>query len=225
MSRLRVVNLALPKTGTTTLTDALRKAGLTVADWRIRPGQSSRKDITRMHVGKILYTDYFSTGDPLHRLDEFDVINEMSAVRDDRSLWPQMDWGLLRAIQSHHPGVKFILTTRNCMKTADSMKRWNNLGKRRLPSADIPGLPRGFGKSAHELALWMENHYETCRQMFRGQPNFLEYDIEDPEAPAKIGAYLDLALPWWGKSNVGTTPIPTPRQKKPATRANLHLVS
>ena len=45
MSRLRIVNLALPKTGTTTLTDALRQAGLTVADWRIRPGQSTRSDI------------------------------------------------------------------------------------------------------------------------------------------------------------------------------------
>ena len=52
MSRLRVVNLALPKTGTTTLTDALRQAGLTVADWKIRAGQSQREDIPRMHLGK-----------------------------------------------------------------------------------------------------------------------------------------------------------------------------
>ncbi|MEM7521210.1 MAG: hypothetical protein AAF307_09250 [Pseudomonadota bacterium] len=203
MSRLRVVNLALPKTGTTTLTDALRHAGLSVADWRIRPGQSARDDIPRMHVGKIVYEDYFTTGDPLARLGEFDVINEMSAVRDDRSLWPQTDWGLLRAIALHHPSVKFILTMRNPAKTADSMMRWNNLGRRRLPNADIPGLPRGFGAEEPELVRWIEGHYTFCKHVFAGSENFMCYDIEDPQAPEKISQYLGLALPWWGQSNAG----------------------
>lgn len=203
MTRLRIVNLALPKTGTTTLTDALRHAGLTVADWRIRPGQSTRDDIPRMHLGKIIYEDYFDSGDPLARLDEFDGINEMSAVRDDRSLWPQTDWGLLSAIQSHHPGVKFILTTRDPAKAANSMMRWNNLGKRRLPTADIPGLPRGFGKTEAQLARWMEGHYSFCRHVFAGADNFMEYDIEDDTAQAKISTYLGIDLPWWGQSNVG----------------------
>ena len=65
MSGVRIINLGLPKTGTTTLTDALRHAGLHVADWRIRKGQSTRGDITGEHVGRILYADYFVSGDPL----------------------------------------------------------------------------------------------------------------------------------------------------------------
>lgn len=203
MTRLRIVNLALPKTGTTTLTDALRHAGLTVADWRIRPGQSERSDIPRMHVGKILYEDYFDSGDPLARLSEFDVINEMSAVREDRSLWPQTDWGLISAIRHHHPDINFILTKRDPAKTANSMMRWNNLGKRRLPTADIPGLPRGFGKTEAHLARWIEGHYAFCEHAFAGADNFLAYDLEDPDAPTQIGAYLGLDLPWWGQSNVG----------------------
>ena len=203
MSRLRVVNLALPKTGTTTLTDALRQAGLTVADWKIRAGQSARSDIPRMHLGKVIYEDYFASGDPLARLDEFDVINEMSAVREDLSVWPQTDWGVISAIERHHPGVKFLLTMRDPGKTANSMMRWNNLGKKRLPRADIPGLPRGFGKSDAELARWQEAHYAFCHRVFAGAENFLAYDIEDPDAPARIGDYLGLALPWWGQSNMG----------------------
>lgn len=203
MSRLRVVNLALPKTGTTTLTDALRQAGLTVADWKIRAGQSQRADIPRMHLGKILYEDYFASGDPLARLDEFDVINEMSAVREDRSLWPQTDWGLLSAIAQHHPGVRFILTMRDPVKTADSMMRWNNLGKKRLPAADIPGLPRGFGRTEAELIRWQRAHYAFCHHVFAGADNFMSYDIEDPKAPDRIAAYLGVDLPWWGQSNVG----------------------
>ena len=208
MSRLRVVNLALPKTGTTTLTDALRKAGLTVADWKVRRTQTDREDLRGVHVGKIMYADYFGCGDPLARLDQFDVINETSAVRRDRSLWPQMDWGLLSAIERHHPGVKFILTTRNPDRTANSMMRWNNLGKERLPKADIPGKPRGYGATEAELAQWIRGHYAFCRKVFAGASNFMEYDIEDPEAREKIGAYLGLELPWWGRSNVGHIPAP-----------------
>ena len=179
MSRLRIINLGLPKTGTTTLTDALRQAGLTVADWKIRRGQSKRNDIIGEHVGKVIYADYFDSGDPLARLDEFDMINEMSAVRHDRSLWPQTDWGLLAAIQDHHPNVKF------------------------LPMADIPGLPRGFGASEDELARWLEGHFKFCRRVFQGCDNFLEYDIEDADAQGKIAGYLGIDLPWWGQSNVG----------------------
>ena len=205
VTRMRVVNLALPKTGTTTLTDALRRAGLTVADWKIRPGQSNRPDIPRQHVGKVIYEDYFASGDPLARLGEFDAINEMSAVRQDRSLWPQTDWGLLDAIAVHHPGTRFILTTRDPARAANSMMRWNNLGKRRLPLADIPGLPRGFGASEGELARWMAGHYAFCRRVFAGAENFMEYDIEDADPPDRIGRYLDLDLPWWGQSNVGKT--------------------
>lgn len=210
MSRLRIVNLALPKTGTTTLTDALRHAGLSVADWKIRPGQSKRQDIPRMHLGKVIYEDYFASGDPLARLGEFDAINEMSAVREDRSLWPQTDWALLQAIQTHHPGVKFLLTTRDPAKTADSMMRWNNLGKRRLPQADIPGLPRGFGRTERELAQWLAGHYAFCRRVFAGAGNFFEYNIEDADAQARLSAYLGVDLPWWGQSNVGT---PTPAEE------------
>ncbi len=204
MTRLRVVNLALPKTGTTTLTDALRHAGLTVADWRIRPGQSKRDDIPRMHLGKIIYEDYFDSGDPLARLGEFDVINEMSAVREDRSFWPQTDWGVISAIRDHHPDVRFVLTMRDPDKTADSMMRWNNLGKKRLPRADIPGLPRGYGRSDAQLARWLRAHYAFCHHAFAGDRNFMAYDIEDPQAQEKISGYLGIELPWWGKSNVGT---------------------
>ena len=203
MTGPRIINLGLPKTGTTTLTDALRRAGLKVADWRIRKGQSCLPDITGEHVGRIIYADYFASGDPLARLQEFDAINEMSAVRHDRSLWPQTDWGLLSAIQQHHPDIKFLLSHRDPAKTANSMMRWNNLGRRRLPQADVPGLPRGFGRSEAGLAKWVEGHFTFCRRVFAGCANFLEFDIEDPGARDKIAAYLGIDLPWWGQSNTG----------------------
>ncbi|MEM6941380.1 MAG: sulfotransferase [Pseudomonadota bacterium] len=204
MSHLRVVNLALPKTGTTTLTDALRAAGLTVADWKIRAGQTDDAAIVGEHVGKLIYEDYFASTDPLRRLRAFDVINEMSAVRADRSFWPQTDWGVLQAMLRQEPEIKFILTRRDPAATANSMMRWNSLGKRRLPRADVPGLPRGFGTSEAELAQWIAAHYSFCDTVFAGHNNFMSYDINDPQAPEKISNYLAVALPWWGQSNANS---------------------
>lgn len=201
MTRLRIVNLGLPKTGTTTLSRALRRANFSVADWRIRPHQTKDSSLHNQHVGSLLYKDYFEGGDPLARLDAFDAINEMSVVRFDRNLWPQMDWGLLSAIQDHHPGTKFLLSHRDAAATASSMKRWLNLGDKRLPKLNVPGLPRRFGKSEGELERWIDGHYKFCRQVFAGADNFLEFDIADAEAPAKIGAFLGRPLQWWGHVN------------------------
>ena len=201
MSRLRVVNISLPKTGTTTLASALRRAGLTVADWRLRDGQTADADIAGEHLGRIIYDDYFAGNDPLARLEAFDVINEMSAVHPGRSLWPQTDWGVLSAIRQHHPGVKFILSVRDPFDTEDSIRRWNNLGTRRLPRANVPGLPQGFGRRKGEIARWVDGHYRFCRQVFDGDADFLEYQIADTDAPRKIEAFLGVKLTWWGRRN------------------------
>ena len=95
------------------------------------------------------------------------------------------------------------MSHRDPAKTANSKMRWNNLGRRRLPQADVPGLPRGFGRSEAELAKWVEGHFTFCRRVFAGCANFLEFDIEDPGARDKIAAYLGIDLPWWGQSNTG----------------------
>ncbi len=201
MSALKVVNLGLPKSGTTTLGEALKRAGLRVADWRIRPGQTEDKSILRAFVGKLMYQGYFETGDPLALMPGFDAFTEIDIVRNGLNLWPQTDWGLLSAIRHHHPGARFILTYREPAALSDSMARWSNLGRTRLPQAAIPGLPEGYGATDAERIRWIDGHYAFCRQVFAGADDFLEYDITDPAAPEKIGAFLGCELPWWGTAN------------------------
>ncbi len=201
MSRLRVINLGLPKSGTTTLAEALRRAGLSVADWRIRKGQSRGDRLKRAFVGRLMYRGYFETGDPLALMEEFDAFTEIDIVRDGLNLWPQTDWGLLSAIRAHHPGARFILTRRDPTAHSDSMARWSNLGRTRLPQNAIPGLPEGWGKTDAERIRWIEGHIRFCRQVFGKSDDFLEYDIEDPDARAKVSAFLGVELPWWGVAN------------------------
>ena len=201
---LKVINLGLPKSGTTTLGKALSEAGLRVADWRIRRGQPDNPAITRAFVGKLMYDGYFQSGDPLALMPEFDAFSEIDIVRAGLCLWPQTDWGLISAIRRHHPQARFILTHRDPAALADSMTRWSNLGRSRLPQNAIPGLPQGYGSTDAEKIRWIEGHYAFCRQVFRDAPDFLEYDILDPAAPEKIAGFLGLDLPWWGKANENT---------------------
>jgi len=199
--RLRVVNLGLPKTGTTTLAHALRLTGLSVADYRIRRRQTAEVALHGAYLGQRFYEGYFNTGDPLAGLDGFDAFSEVSCLREGQSLWPQMDWGLICAIRAHHPGVRFLASWRDPLALSDSMLRWSNLGTERLPGSDVPGLPRGFGATTAERVRWIEGHYAHLRALFRDDPALLIYDVAASDTPARIGAHLGRAVTWWGRAN------------------------
>lgn len=198
---LRVVNLGLPKSGTTTLARALRRACLTVADHRIRARQTDDPDLQRAFVGELLYRGYFEAGDPGAYLKGFAALTEISVLREDKSLWPQSDFALILAIRARHPGVRFLASRRDAFEMSQSMLAWSDLGTARLPASDVPGLPHGYGQTSKERVQWIEGHYAALRSFFGGAGDFLEFDVADPEAPARIGAFLGRDLPWWGKSN------------------------
>ncbi|GGH20373.1 hypothetical protein SAMN05444007_101385 [Cribrihabitans marinus] len=201
MTRLRVINLGLPKSGTTTLGRSLREAGLRVADWKVRPDQSDDPEVGGRFLGDLMYRGYFETGDPLQYLDGFDALSELNVANVALNRWPQTDWGLLSALMERHPGARFLLSSREAGRHVDSILRWNNLGRERLPRLDIPGLPRGFGTSAEELARWIEGHRSFCRKVFAGSDRFLEYDVEDPGVIGQLSDFLGIELTWWGTEN------------------------
>lgn len=201
MNEVIVVNLGLPKSGTTTLANALRKAGFSVADYRIRRRDTDRPKLRGRFVAGQMYHGYFSTGDPLETLDEFNAFTEISLMRRGQSIWPQTDWGVIDAIRQHHPQVRFLASSRDPMDQALSMLRWSDMGTERLPRLTVPGLPRGYGQTTHERAKWIAAHHAFLRKVFEGDAAFLEYDVADPEAPNRIGAFLGQDLPWWGRLN------------------------
>ncbi|MCM2560962.1 sulfotransferase family protein [Lutimaribacter sp. EGI FJ00015] len=207
--RLRVINLGLPKSGTTTLGHALKVSGLKTADYRIRPHQTGDESLHRQFVGKLMYDGYFHVGDPLARMAAFDCFTEISVLRGETSLWPQMDWGLIDAIRHHHPGARFVSSWRDPRAISDSMLRWSNLGTERLPKGNIPGLPNGFGETTNERIRWIEAHYAHLERLFAGDDAYLCFDIARPDAAAQIGAHLGLTLKWWGRRNANK-----PRKQK-----------
>ena len=199
---LLVVNLGLPKSGTTTLARALRAAGLRVADYRVRWKQAPDPALRGKYVGDLLYRGYFETGDPGAAFKDFDAISETSVIRHGKSLWPQTDAALIRALRTYHPHLRFLASRRDSFEMSQSMLAWSDLGTSRLPENGVPGLPAGYGETTRERMQWIDGHYTTLRHMFSGSAMYLEYDTSDPEAPRKVGDFLGLDLPWWGKANV-----------------------
>ena len=201
MSSFRIVNLGLPKTGTKTLARALKIAGFRVADHRIRPRQTETPALKDAFVADLLYKGYFQSGDPAEFFEDFTALTELSCLRKGKSLWPQMDFGLIDAIRKHHTDVRFLASRRDSWDVSQSMLAWSDLGTDRLPTSDIPGLPEGYGETSRERIQWIDGHYAHLRAIFAGDDAFMEYNVADAGAHAAIEAHIGTPLPWWGQAN------------------------
>lgn len=204
MSTLKVVNLGLPKTGTTTLARALKIAGFRVADHRIRPRQTETAALKDAFVADLMYRGYFQSGDPAELFEDFNAVTEMSCLRKGHSLWPQMDFAMIDAIRKHHPKVRFLASRRDSWDVSQSMLAWSDLGTDRLHTADIPGLPTGYGETSRERVQWIDGHYAHLRALFAGDPSYLEYNVASSSAQVAVAAHLDVDLPWWGQANANS---------------------
>ncbi|WP_293573132.1 sulfotransferase [Phaeobacter sp.] len=198
-----VINLGLPKSGTTTLATALSAGGFSVADHRLKERESrSDPDQERVFVGALLYQGLYESGDPMALMPEYDALAEISYIYGKHSVWPQFDFALLQALRHHHPEVKFIATRRDTAQHARSITFWSNLGTQRLPNSTVPGLPVGYGKTRDQQMRWIDGHYGALAQWFRNDPGYLEIDVADPDAQAAVSAFVGCDLPWWGKTNI-----------------------
>jgi hypothetical protein len=204
VSGLRVVNLGLPKTGTTSLARALKMAGFRVADHRIRPRQTEVGMLKDAFVADILYQGYFQSGDPAEFFADFTALTELSCLRKGKSLWPQMDYAIIDAIRRNNPDVRFLASRRDSWDVSQSMLAWSDLGTDRLHAADIPGLPEGYGETSRERVQWIDAHYAHLNAIFAGDPAYLEYDVTEPGSHAAVAAHLEVDLPWWGQANANT---------------------
>ncbi|WP_418592020.1 hypothetical protein [Ponticoccus sp. (in: a-proteobacteria)] len=202
MSGVKLVNLGLPKSGTTTLALALDRAGWVAADHKVRRIHTRVVGLGGTFIGKQLYDAYFAGGDPFALLDDlYDALTEVSVLKGTLSLWPQCDYAMLRAMRQARPGMLYVATWRPPADISDSMRRWTNLGSERLPRGAVPGLPCGYGDTDDQRMRWIEGHYAMLDEVFARDPHFLRLDVRAPDAADQLAAHIGRPVPWWGQAN------------------------
>jgi hypothetical protein len=174
---MRAIVVGFPKSGTTTLQEALQKSGLRCAHWRHR-GQP---------IGRLVHDGWFDQGDPFAHFPKLDVLTQMDICLPAEGLndWPDLDIPLLLAIRQVNPGCLFILNARDPAETADSILRWGDLAKRISEGAQ-PGLPSGRGAKRDELVRWIATQLAAMRRVFAGDPHFLDLDIAAGESAESL---------------------------------------
>ena len=205
---LKLVNLGLPKSGTTTLARALRRGSLSCADHVITP-RTDMLDKTEAYVGDLMYRGLYDLGDPAAYLEGFDTVSEMSVLREGKSIWPQTDFAIIDSLRTLYPDLLFVATRRNAFHMSQSMLAWSNLGDR-LEETNIPGLPAGFGETSKARMQWIDAHHAHLRALFAGDARFLELDVAAPDARETLSRFLGVTLPWWGRTN--TNPLTARRE-------------
>lgn len=199
---MKLFNLGLPKSGTTTLHTALEKAGVKSAHWEFYP-RSGIGLRSHQFVGAYIYRHYLRGIDPLAGMKEWDAVTQADLIVAPHSLWPQMDYALLQKIRKHHPKCLFVLLTRDPAKVANSIIRWGDMHKRFMKMG-APWLTPVMAKSEAGFHDWVVGHYERTRALFADDPHFLEVDIADAGVANTLSKRLDMELPWWGTANINT---------------------
>jgi hypothetical protein len=198
--------IGFPKSGTTTLHNAFRQAGIRSAHWVVPEG----------YCGQLIYRDFRAGRNPLAQLARYDAVTQADVCMPDRThdgeqlnFWPQLDFEVIDAIESHNPDIKFVLNRRSVADLVKSIDQWGWL-RERLAVSEIIGLPEGKGRTDDELRAWIEGHYAACSERFAGNPNFLDFDIADADAKQRLERFSGVELPWWGVVNKN------PRSSDPA---------
>lgn len=187
---MKVFVVGFPKSGTTTLTAALEASGMKPAHWADAAGE---------FIGKTIYENVLAGRDPFDRLDDYDSITQADVCVPAHRInfWPNLDFAILARIRTAHPDCLMLLNTRDPAKICASIDRWPSL-RQRIVRASIPGLPARMGGKDEEIIRWIENHYAACRRFFGSDPNFLELNIEDEQAPIILGKALGITIADWG---------------------------
>lgn len=189
---MKLFNLGLPKSGTTSVQKALATAGVRSAHWYMRD--------SKRFVGSSMYRNHFMGHDPLADLAQYDAVTQADLVTNRRSFWPQMDLAILRAVRVHHPECVFLMLTRDPAKILNSISNWYDL-RMRLIRLGAPGLPPRAAQSDGAIIAWIEGHYRNMRACFRDDPRFAEIDIEDADIQQRLSEIVGKELNWWGQIN------------------------
>jgi hypothetical protein len=173
----KIFVIGFPKSGTTSIQESLTSAGISAIHW----------GVDNIFVGTSIQKYKSQNKLLLSEINTYQAFTQMETCIDEhRCYWPQLvDVPLLN---QQYPNSKFIFNDRNIDNWLKSLYRWNiSTGPirrdgqsliERIIKLNIPGLPRGKGKTDGELKDWYIQHKNNMIDFFKNKDNFLLFNIE-----------------------------------------------
>ena len=203
--KLPVINLGLPKSGSTSLRDFFSCGNLTASHFKCNGAPCGMCVDQNLQAGR----------PALHGCGDYHV-------------WAQLDWapiGLpikkkkqcffpqlsaLKELHEQYPEATFVLPTRPPRHWIASVDNWQHADYRMrevLAACNLPGLPTGRKPSDTELASFYVQHSRTVRTFVANHPShtLIEFDLEEPGVAQKLALASGVPATCWGKSNCKTS--------------------
>jgi hypothetical protein len=137
-----------------------------------------------------------------------EAILQMDRIKPPTNcFFPQIQ--LLDEIHQEHPNATFILNFRPVDDWINSARMWSGMTAR-FSLCDLPGLPTGVGGKNQELRNWYCGHVRHIREFVALYPShaLIELDLYDTERSARVMAKLfETNETCWGHANKGTQSI------------------
>ncbi len=204
---MKLINLGLPKSGTTSLDEFLNSNNIISSHWQVNKKETGLANKIE-YVGQVIYDNHLNEKKIFDGFDTTLAISQCDVClpKIGLNLWPQMDHQILDKITSQYPDCKLLLLKRSPNKVISSIRKWNDLYMRIVVS-DIIGLPAWEGIKDTSLATWVKGHYKTLETKYKDYDNFLSIDIEKKDSIKDLCKFLEIDLESanckeWPRANV-----------------------
>ena len=193
-----VVNLGMPKMGSTSLHSYFKCGGHTSVHWLCGGGKTYCGDCIEKAIKSDLLPLPYST---------CKMKKMASYAQIDRGPENLVQVNYLNEIVSGIPNATFILTFRNMTNWFRSLTNWgtpeNNMRKR-FERANITGLPEGVGKNVSQFSSFYCEYVKRVRKevaKYPGRHELIEIDIEDPTVGRQVEEAFGIKETCWGHKN------------------------
>mmetsp|Transcript_6359 Transcript_6359/g.9048 ORF Transcript_6359/g.9048 Transcript_6359/m.9048 type:complete len:302 (+) Transcript_6359:99-1004(+) len=195
--KLPIINLGMPKMGSTSLHSYFDCGGYKSVHWRC--GERYCSECIREAVQAGL--------PPFSKCNITDIDSYAQIDRGPENL---VQVNYLNEIVGGVPNATFILTFRNMTKWYMSMNNWQSIHsseinmRQRFERANITGLPRGVGRNVSEFSHFYCEYVKRVREevaKYPGRHELIEIDIEDPTVGWQMEEAFGTSHTCWGKKN------------------------
>ena len=199
--RLPIINLGLPKSGSTSLRDFFSCGNLTASHFKCQSGPCGMCVNQNLQAGRPALA---GCGD-YHVWAQLDWAPIGLPIQEKKQcFFPQLS--ALKELHAQFPEATFVLPTRPPRHWIASVDHWQHANYRMrevLAACNLPGLPSGRAPNDSELAAFYVQHSRAVRTFVANHPShtLIEFDLEEPGVAQKLALASGVPATCWSKSN------------------------